>query len=113
MGGCPTLRWMSLAPSSTARLRAAFRSTEVLIGSGAAPLEDPSPLAATMRGAYRSRLEGGGLEERRALCDSGGCGRRALHAVCADTAALARPCRRPVDRGRTPGDRSAAPGSAA
>src|SRR5213595_3805664 len=39
IGGWATLRWMSLAPSSTARARTAFRSTNVLIGRRTPPLE--------------------------------------------------------------------------
>src|SRR4029079_150254 len=40
-GGWPTLRWVSLAPSSTARLSTAFRSTRRLFGSGPPRLEPP------------------------------------------------------------------------
>src|SRR5437763_2483640 len=39
MGGWAILRWMSLAPSSTARARTAFSSTKVLIGRRTPPLE--------------------------------------------------------------------------
>src|SRR5437764_7978072 len=38
-GGWATLRWISLAPSSTARAKTAFRSTKVLIGMRRPPLE--------------------------------------------------------------------------